>query len=221
MSKRTYWTKLNHDDARLAIGMMDDAEIGRWFRGWLAGAGGNEYHPDRVSAWPIEMRTGFASGRESFADAERYSEKQRDRVSKRYHGSTTVYHGTTTDPTTIPTGSLPTNNQQPTTNSEHPETKKERRAKFIPPTPEEAMAYAKEIGFTRWETWMDHYTANGWMAGKVKMVDWRACMAKWNREGFVQTNQKPRKNGAQFNDFAKTDYKSGLDEFTFPEQSRG
>jgi hypothetical protein len=75
------------------------------------------------------------------------------------------------------------------------------------------MAYAKEIGFTRWETWMDHYKANGWMTGKVKMVDWHACMDKWNREGSLQTNQKPQRKGVQFNGFATTDYTAGLDEY--------
>lgn len=123
MAKRTYWTKLNHDDARLAIDMMDDAEIGRWFRGFLAGSSGKEYDAEKASAWPVEMRSGFSSGRESFADAERFSQKQRDRVSKRYQQPTE----TLPDATTVTSGSenatetLPTNNQQPTTNNEqHP-----------------------------------------------------------------------------------------------------
>lgn len=120
MAKRTFWTKLNHDDARMAIEMMDDAEVGRWFRGWLAGAGGKEYAPDKIAALPVEMRTGFSAGRESFVDAERYSEKQRERVSKRYRGSTTVDHGSTTEEfgSENATESLPTNSQHPTAKSE-------------------------------------------------------------------------------------------------------
>lgn len=123
MTKRTFWSKLNHDDARLAIDMMDDAEIGRWFRGWLAGAGGKEYSEDKVQSWPLEMRKGFADGKESFVDAEKYSQKQRDRINKRYQGSTTEHHGATTVESgrENATESLPSNSQQPTANNQQPE----------------------------------------------------------------------------------------------------
>ncbi len=129
--KRTFWTKLNHDDARMAIEMMDDAEVGRWFRGWLAGAGGNDYSPEKVGSWPVEMRTGFGAGRASFAEAEIYSEKQRERVSKRYRGSTTVDHGTTTETpgSENPTEHLPSNSQQPTARIE-------KEQQHIPLTPQ-------------------------------------------------------------------------------------
>jgi len=40
--KRTYWTKMNLDEAREAIEVMDDGEVGRWFKAWIIGAGGKE-----------------------------------------------------------------------------------------------------------------------------------------------------------------------------------
>jgi hypothetical protein len=175
---------MNHDDARLAIDMMDDAEVGRWFRGWLAGAGGNAYADDKVDAWPPEMRTGYASGRDSHADAEAYSEKQRERVNKRYHGTTTVaprnYHSNAT-------GSLPTNNQQPTTNNEQETTNNEnpplppkggRSARAVAPTEPEWVAYCSET-WPDWhpecaaESWA-YYKSKGWKIGTVPCRDWKA-----------------------------------------------
>lgn len=127
---RTFWTKLNHDDARLAIDMMDDAEIGRWFRGWLAGAGGKEYPTEKIASWPVEMRTGFRAGCESAEEAARYSQKQRDRVSSRYRGRATEDHGSTTEQSGSEksTGTLPSNSQQLTSNIQQPKAKSQKRS---------------------------------------------------------------------------------------------
>lgn len=193
MGKRTFWTKLNHDDARLAIDMMDDAEVGRWFRGWLAGAGGKEYPEDKVRSWPVEMRTGFTAGRESFADAERFSEKQRERVAKRYHGSTTVDHGRAVVDSgrEKATGSLPSNSQQPTTNSQQPESNsdhlsplapqggKRKREAFQAPTEAEWVEYCR----TTWPEWHEtcaaeawaHYESAGWRMKAGPVRNWKAA----------------------------------------------
>ena len=161
---RTFWTKLNHDDARLAIDMMDDAEIGRWFRGWLAGAGGKEYPTEKIASWPVEMRTGFRAGCESAEEAARYSQKQRDRVSSRYRGRATEDHGSTTEQSgseksteTLPSNSqqLTSNNQQPTTNSEKP--KKARQAAFSPSMFDRMIpaAFANDKAFvSKWRAWV-------------------------------------------------------------------
>jgi hypothetical protein len=29
------------------------------------------------------------------------------------------------------------------------------------------------------ENWLNHYEANGWMVGKVKMKDWKASVRTW------------------------------------------
>lgn len=223
-AKRTFWTKLNHDDARMAIEMMDDAEVGRWFRGWLAGAGGKEYAPDKIAALPVEMRTGFSAGRESFAEAERYSEKQRERVSKRYRGSTTVDHGSTTEEfgSENATETLPTNSQQPTAKSEEKQLppqaprggKRVPRVAFVPPTEYEAKAFAKEIGFADVGRWMDHYRSNGWKVGKNRMSDWKACMRNWAANRFVSPGHAgpPGRQPVQWTGFDQTNYDQAKDQ---------
>jgi hypothetical protein len=61
------------------------------------------------------------------------------------------------------------------------------------PTLDELTAYAKEIGFKDPQKWMDHYVSNGWKVGKVKMVDWKACVRNWNRSPSMSiTPAKPR-----------------------------
>ena len=118
MPKRTYWTKINLDDARDAIQMMDDAEVGRWFRGWVAGASGKSFQ-EKLASWPVEMRSGYSAGIVSFEDSKAYSEKQRQRVAARYQTPTE----TLPDATAVAfgsenaTGMLPANSQQLTANS--------------------------------------------------------------------------------------------------------
>lgn len=178
-SKRHYWSKMNHDEARHSIELMDDAEAGRWFRGWLVGAGGSTPSDEAIQAKPIEWRTGYGSGRASFADAQEYSQKQAERVSKRYTKATTVDSGS--DPVDkTHTGSLPDLpiTVQRTTNND-----KENKVRdyFVPPTMEDLSAYAKEVGLADPQRWMDHYVSNGWKVGKTKMVDWKACVRNWAR----------------------------------------
>ena len=110
-----------------------------------------------------------------------------------------------------------TSNHERITKSQHLKPKKENdgapRAKFTPPTQIEAETFALEIGFTRCGTWLDFYASNGWKVGRNPMKDWKACMRKWNREGSIQTNQKPQKKGVQFDGFGKLDYEAGLEGF--------
>lgn len=72
---------------------------------------------------------------------------------------------------------------------------KEPRSRFVPPTLDELTAYAKEIGFRDVDKWMNHYASNGWMVGKNKMKDWKACVRNWNlnpiqRPGFQKPGPK-------------------------------
>jgi len=51
---------------------------------------------------------------------------------------------------------------------------------FVKPTLDEIRAYCAERGNTvDPQTWLDHYTSNGWKVGKNKMVDWRAAVRTW------------------------------------------
>jgi len=55
---------------------------------------------------------------------------------------------------------------------------------FIIPTLGEVSAYCTERGKgINPQTWMDHYTSNGWMIGKNKMRDWKASIRTWETRG--------------------------------------
>lgn len=54
--------------------------------------------------------------------------------------------------------------------------------RFIPPTPDEATAYAATIGFKLdGEEFCDFYQAKGWKVGTTPMADWRAAIRTWKR----------------------------------------
>ena len=77
---------------------------------------------------------------------------------------------------------------------------KDLKNRFKKPTLEEiyifGLGFAKsENKFFDPEEFYDHYESNGWMAGKVKMKDWKAACRKWIRRSFKSFNsngnQKP------------------------------
>ena len=41
------------------------------------------------------------------------------------------------------------------------------------------------------QNFVDHYIANGWMRGKAKIKDWKACVRTWEK------NSKPKNQGAK------------------------
>lgn len=60
-----------------------------------------------------------------------------------------------------------------------------KRTVFKPPTIEEVRAYCLERGNSvDAERWYNHYRSNGWMVGKTKMVDWKAAVRTWERNGY-------------------------------------
>lgn len=197
-SKRHYWSKMNHDEARHSIELMDDAEAGRWLRGWLVGAGGNAPSDELIQAKPIEWRTGYGTGRSSFADAQEYSQKQADRVAKRYTKATVVDSGSDpvakTPTETVP--KLPITVQRTTNNDKENKV----RAHFVPPTLEELTAYAKEVGLNDPQKWMNHYNSNGWKVGKNKMANWKSCVQNWVK---TQNEARPQfgRPGPKLNGF--------------------
>lgn len=61
---------------------------------------------------------------------------------------------------------------------------------FVPPTIEQAQAYANEKGWSwRVSKFVDWHEGKGWMIGKSKAVDWKAMMRTWNG------NEEDRNNG--------------------------
>ena len=52
--------------------------------------------------------------------------------------------------------------------------------KFIPPSVEEVAAYCNERkNSVNAENFVDFYTSKGWMIGKNKVKDWKACVRTW------------------------------------------
>ena len=51
---------------------------------------------------------------------------------------------------------------------------------FRPPTLEEISTYCKErSNHINPQVFLDHYQANGWVRGKTKIKDWKACVRTW------------------------------------------
>ena len=58
-----------------------------------------------------------------------------------------------------------------------------RAPRFTPPTVDEVTAYCQERrNKVDPQRFVDFYAAKGWMVGKNKMKDWRACVRTWERE---------------------------------------
>lgn len=55
--------------------------------------------------------------------------------------------------------------------------------RFIPPTVEQVFEYCNErCNGVDAQNFVDHYIANGWMRGKVKIKDWKACVRTWENK---------------------------------------
>lgn len=54
---------------------------------------------------------------------------------------------------------------------------KRKRKKFIPPTLQEVQLIIKDK--KRAQKFINHYQGNGWIVGRVKMVDWQATANNW------------------------------------------
>ena len=60
---------------------------------------------------------------------------------------------------------------------------KKKSARFVAPTVEEVRAYCLERGNNvDPETFVDFYAGKGWMVGKNRMKDWRACVRTWEKD---------------------------------------
>lgn len=69
-----------------------------------------------------------------------------------------------------------------------------RAARFTPPTVEEVAVYCAERGnAVDAQAFVDHYSANGWMRGKNKIRDWKACVRTWERNSRQGDIVSPRR----------------------------
>jgi hypothetical protein len=61
---------------------------------------------------------------------------------------------------------------------------------FSPPSIEDVLEYCLERGKgIDAESFIDYYTANGWMVGKNRMKDWKAAVRTWEKNGYHNKNQ--------------------------------
>jgi hypothetical protein len=62
--------------------------------------------------------------------------------------------------------------------------------RFVKPSVEDVEAYMTERRWIKAKTqamkFFDHYEANGWMVGRVKMKDWKATIRKWETPDKIQ-----------------------------------
>jgi hypothetical protein len=84
-------------------------------------------------------------------------------------------------------GNEPLTSKQPATNhkQEVKEYKNKRSNIFIVPSLEEITAYCTERhNSVNAQSFIDHYTSNGWKVGKNPMKDWKAAVRTWERSSF-------------------------------------
>lgn len=91
---------------------------------------------------------------------------------------------------------------------------KKNSSRFTQPTPEEVKAYCTERNNkVDAERFIDFYSSKGWMVGKNKMKDWKACVRTWEKD----SKDKPQaKTSNKFNQFPQRDYTN--DDFSTFEQ---
>jgi hypothetical protein len=87
----------------------------------------------------------------------------------------------------------PTSNHQVTTNKNVKNEKNERRI-FIEPTYNDILEYCSERkNGVDVNKFLNFYSAKGWMVGKNKMIDWKACVRTWEKPIEIQEVNEPKK----------------------------
>jgi len=88
------------------------------------------------------------------------------------------------DANALPTQSEGNANHKPLTINHKPVTIVKEKAcqRFTPPTLSEVIAYCNErANHVDPQRFINHYSANGWMRGKNKIKDWKACVRTWEQ----------------------------------------
>lgn len=74
---------------------------------------------------------------------------------------------------------------------EEPKSETKKDPRFVPPTIEDVKSYCEERNNNiDAEHFVAHYTANGWMRGKTKIKDWRACVITWEKNNKNSNNEQ-------------------------------
>jgi len=121
-----------------------------------------------VNLYLFESVEGTITCRKMAARADEYTQKLLRRVS----GHT---------PESVPTLSRQPPEKVPPIRTEQNRTEVKPR-RFAPPTLQEVTDYCAERGNgIDPQNFIDHYEANGWIRGKSKVKDWKACVRTWER----------------------------------------
>jgi len=60
--------------------------------------------------------------------------------------------------------------------------------RFSPPALADVLAYCTERGNrVNPQSWLDHYTSNGWKVGRNAMQDWKAAVRNWEKNSYGST----------------------------------
>lgn len=79
-----------------------------------------------------------------------------------------------------------------------------KKTRFVPPTVGEVSAYINEKGYhVDAEQFIDFYESKGWMVGRNKMKDWKACVRTWERNNQNNTRGETKKSGNPFLDMLR------------------
>lgn len=208
--KRIWNLRLNLDDFNSEyLKLRCDSDRFQFFLGFHFGCMGGELEESERGKFCDGYRIGFKMFRHAEGLSRANSENAVKSVETRRRKYGTAQplpsdrSNDRSETARAPTERTPEPNEL-TTNRRNDESK-ERRTKFIPPTLDELTAYAKEIGFRDHLKWMNHYTANGWMVGKNKMKDWKACVRNWNLNPiqgakFGKPGQQPLQFGKEYHE---------------------
>ncbi len=81
--------------------------------------------------------------------------------------------------------------EQPAGTIEQSNKEIKKQKTFLPPSVEEVGAYCTERnnGIDPQQL-LDHYEANGWMRGKTKIKDWKACVRTWENKRNKESKPK-------------------------------
>lgn len=72
------------------------------------------------------------------------------------------------------------------------------KTRFTPPTLDDVQSYCKERNNrVDAERFVNHYSSNGWMVGKVPMKDWKAAVRNWERDEGQRPAERSAKRGME------------------------
>jgi len=88
------------------------------------------------------------------------------------------------------------------------EKRNKKEKKFIVPTIEEIKAYCLERhNSIDYQRFYDFYESKGWMVGKNKMKDWKACVRTWENNTKIAEQKNQIKSGNPFFDILREEGK--------------